>query len=177
MMRPMHTKAAAQPATSCHDLRDARVLHVLDAENLAGTADFSVSEAVWVHRAYERVAPRGAVDQLIIATSHHAAPSAWFGFPPSARRLVRSGPNGADLALLEVLERESVADRFDHVILGSGDGIFAFALAALQRAGCGVTVVTRRNALSRHLRLAVRDVRYIDLGSATSAIDHRLSAA
>jgi hypothetical protein len=172
----MITNSAAS-ALSSPDLRHARILHVLDAENLVGSAAFSLMEARLVHSAYERVAPHGAVNQLVIATSHNAAPSAWFGFPPNARRLVRSGPDGADHALLEVLERESIAARFDHVILGSGDGIFAFSAAALQGAGCGVTVVTRRSALSRHLRLAVRDVRYIDLGSAASVIDNRLSAA
>jgi NYN domain len=174
----MDSNPAAHPApASSIALPGARVFHALDVENLVGTPNFSATEAGLVYGAYDRVAPHGAVDQLVIATSHYAAPSAWFGFPSSARRLVRSGLNGADHALLEVLERESIAARFDHVILGSGDGIFAFAAAALQRAGCGVTVVTRRSALSRHLRLAVRDVRYLDLGSSASVIDHRLSVA
>jgi hypothetical protein len=174
----MDKNAVAHPApNSSFTLPGARVFHALDVENFVGTPDFTADEARLVYGAYDRVAPHGAVNQLVIATSHHAAPSAWFGFPSSVRRLVRSGQNGADHALLDVLERESIAARFDHVTLGSGDGIFAFAAAALQRAGCGVTVVTRRSALSRHLRLAVRDVRYLDLGSSASAIDHRLSVA
>ena len=40
--------------------------------------------------------------QRIVACSHHAAPTVAFAFPP-ARRLWRSGPDGADLALLSVL--------------------------------------------------------------------------
>jgi uncharacterized LabA/DUF88 family protein len=75
---------------------------------------------------------------------------------------VRSGENGADLELLAILAQESVETRFDRVVIGSGDGIFALAAARLQAAGVNVTVVVRRGALSRSLRLSVRDVRFID---------------
>lgn len=145
-----------------HRLTERRVLHLVDVENLAGTGGFSQTDAVRIHEAYVQVAPHGAVDQIVLATSHHAALPAWRGWPETARRLVRSGPDGADLALLEVLERESVASRFGHVVIGSGDGIFAFEAARLQAAGVNVTVVTRRGALSRRLRFAVRDVRYVN---------------
>src|SRR4051794_25668541 len=80
-----------------------RVLHLIDLENLVRSAHFSREEAARVHRGYMQVAPSGTVDQMVLATSHHAAPSAWFGWPAPARRLVRSGQNGADLALLHVL--------------------------------------------------------------------------
>jgi hypothetical protein len=75
---------------------------------------------------------------------------------------VRSGPNGADLALLEVLEREEVEGRSSRVVIGSGDGIFAEAAARLQAGGVDVTVVTRAQSLSRRLRLAALNVRFID---------------
>lgn len=154
-----------------------RVLHLVDVENLVGSADFSIADAARVHAAYERVAPAGSINQLILATSHHAALPTWLGFPASARRLVRSGPDGADLALLELVHFESVASRFQHVVLGSGDGIFAFMAAGLQADGCGVTVVSRRDALSRELRFAVRDVRVIDPMDAATAVDFGLTVA
>jgi NYN domain len=144
------------------DAISGRVLHLTDVENLAGTASFSEPEACALHEAYERVAPGGDVNLAVIATSHHSAPAAWFGFSRTARRLVRSGTDGADMELLGVLEHEAIETRFDHVVIGSGDGIFAFEAARLQAAGVRVTVVTRRNALSSKLRLAVRDVRFID---------------
>jgi NAD(P)-dependent dehydrogenase (short-subunit alcohol dehydrogenase family) len=53
------------------------------------------------------------------------------------------------LALLQVLATEKVDFRYDRVVIGSGDGIFAFPAARLQAAGCEVTVVTRPDALSR----------------------------
>jgi hypothetical protein len=102
------------------------------------------------------------VGHVVIATSHHSAAAAWFAWPAAARRLVRSGPDGADLALLEVLEHENVARRYDLIVIGSGDAIFALPAAKLQEAGATVVVVSRRSALSRRLRLAVRDIRYLD---------------
>jgi hypothetical protein len=139
-----------------------RILHLVDVENLVGGADFTRVEAAAVRQGYEGTAPAGVGDQLIIATSHHAAVAAWFAWPAKARRLVRSGVDGADLALLAVLALERVETRFDHVVIGSGDGIFAFPAARLQAAGCQVTVVTRPEALSRQLRLAVRDIRLLE---------------
>jgi NYN domain len=144
------------------DEKAGRILHLIDLENLLGSADFSREEAACVHRGYLQVAPFGAIDQIVLATSHHAAASAWFGWPATARRLVRSGQNGADLALLRVLASESVASRFDRVVIGSGDGIFAYEAARLQTAGVAVTVVTLQAALSRQLGFAVRDVRYLE---------------
>jgi uncharacterized LabA/DUF88 family protein len=82
--------------------------------------------------------------------------------------LVRSGLHGADRALLEVIHRECLEERFDRIVIGSGDGIFALAAARLQACGCSVTVVSRRSGLSRHLRLAVRDIRFIDSAPAAA---------
>lgn len=95
----------------------------------------------------------------------------------TARRLVRSGENGADLALLQVLEQESVAERYDRVVLGSGDGIFAYAAAGLQAVGVDVTVVSRSDALSRRLGFAVRDVRSMDGIDIAEVIPLRLGSA
>jgi hypothetical protein len=154
-----------------------RVLHLIDLENLVGSADFSREEAARVHRGYVQVAPSGAVDQMVLATSHHAAASAWFGWPATARRLVRSGQDGADLALLHVLASESVATRFDRVVIGSGDGIFAYEAARLQAAGVAVTVVTLHGALARQLGFAVRDVRYLKPIAVARVIALRLGNA
>ena len=138
-----------------------RAIHFLDIENLTGTSLPQAHEVEVIKRAYGRAVPVGANDLVIMATSHLAAPAAWWGWP-EARRLVRSGPNGADLALLHAIETEDVAARFSRVVIGSGDGIFAEACARLQAAGCQLIVVTRAKSLSRALRFAVRDVRLID---------------
>lgn len=104
----------------------------------------------------------GAGDHVVIASSHLALKTAgcWW---PGARYLVRSGPDGADLALLDLVGHERIAERFAQVTIASGDGIFALAAASLVLAGCQVSVVSRRAGLSRQLALAVGwKVIYID---------------
>jgi hypothetical protein len=149
-----------------------RTLHLVDLENLAGGADFTAVQAAALRTAYEHVVGIGPDDLVIVATSHYAAPVAWFAWP-HARRLTRSGQDGADLALLDVLASERVTERFSAVIVASGDGIFAEASASIQAAGCQVTVVSRPQALSRRLAFAVRDqisLNVIDLAVSARAL-------
>ena len=87
--------------------------------------------------------------------------NAAFGWP-HARYRIRSGPNGADLALLDVLHYENIPARFTHVAIGSGDGVFAEEAARLGAAGVWVTVLSRRRSLSRRLELAAREVIFLD---------------
>ena len=107
-----------------------RHLVLIDIENLAATATPTCEEVEMVRAALTAVLPDFRLVQRIVACSHHAAPTAAFAFP-GARHLWRSGPNGADLALLDVLENEHVDRRFDRVTLCSGDGIFAASAARL----------------------------------------------
>jgi hypothetical protein len=78
------------------------------------------------------------------------------------------------LALIDVIRLEDISARFDHVVIASGDGIFAEPCARLQAAGCSVTVVSRRHAaLSRGLAFAVRDVRFLELDVALATASRR----
>jgi hypothetical protein len=130
-------------------------------ENLAGTASLTLPLVAHVRTAYQTIAPVALGDFVVIATAHHGAFASGFGWPVG-RHLVRSGPDGADRQLLSVIEREDLAGRFAHVVIGSGDGIFAMSAARLQEQGVTVSVVSRPEALSLRLRLAVRDVRLLD---------------
>ena len=129
-----------------------RTLHLIDHDNLIGSPSPTQEIAWWCRLEYERLCI-GLADQEIVACSHHAAPSISWEWP-HARRLWRSGRDGADLALLEVIERERVAERFSSVYLASGDGIFTEAVAWLGAQGVEVTVVSRPESLSRSLMLA-----------------------
>lgn len=137
-----------------------RRLVLVDVENVVG--GLVVSEEI---ARYARASIDGAVgcvagDHVVVATCHKGYPHvAWCW--PSARRLVRSGPDGADLELLGVL-RENISQRFSHVVVVSGDGIFTEAVAELGRAGVRVTVVARRGHLSNRLRLAAWRVVLLD---------------
>lgn len=77
---------------------------------------------------------------------------------PSARYVMGRGIDGADRALLNVLDGENVEQRFTDVVIASGDGIFADTAARLAAAGVFVTAVARENGLSKRLRLAARAI-------------------
>jgi hypothetical protein len=139
----------------------ARTLHLVDIENLAGTALPSLRKIREVRCRYAGAPGVGAIDQVVVASSHLAWLNAALGWP-DARYRVRSGRDGADLELLDVLYYENVAGRFTHVVIGSGDGAFAPAAAGLAAAGARVTVVSRRHGLSAKLALAAHEVIFID---------------
>jgi hypothetical protein len=150
----------------------ARSIHLIDIENLIGGTNFYEGDVAAVAERYRSLAGVGEDDLVVVASSHHTAPATWFGWP-DARRLVRSGVDGADMALIEVIEKENLAMRFDRVVIASGDGIFAVPAAKLQQRGVKITIVSRPEFLSRALRLASRDIRILgsqpDLGPVVAA--------
>jgi hypothetical protein len=158
----VYTQGMLGTRTQMKGLRELdRAIHFLDVENLVGSPVPQASDVDATRWAYEQAVAIGPRDLVVVATSHVAAVPVWYSWP-DARRLVRSGANGADLALLHAIETEDVPGRFTRVVIGSGDGIFAEACARLQAVGCELTVVSRARSLSRALRFAVRDVRLLD---------------
>jgi hypothetical protein len=146
-----------------------RGLHLIDIENLTGGSKPSIEQVRDVQGSYAGHLTFGDLDQVVIASSHLTLLSAALGWP-HARYRIRSGPDGADLELLDVLTHEKVAARFTRLIVGSGDGAFARAVASLTAAGVQVTVVSRRDSLSARLAYAASEVIYLDpLRSATAA--------
>lgn len=139
-----------------------RALHVVDIENLAGAAIPSLGQVTEVQDWYMTRLGFGADDQVVMASSHLGLLNAALGWP-RARYRVRSGPDGADLELLDVLEHENVASRFSHVVIGSGDGVFGRAAASLAARGVRVTVVSRPGSLAATLARVAQDVVYLDI--------------
>jgi hypothetical protein len=135
-------------------------LILIDIENLTATPSPTSEQVEAVVARLRLVVPGFDRHQKIVACSHHAAPVVAFTFP-SARRLWRSGPDGADLALLDVVEYERVDARFGQVIICSGDGIFTQAAAWLAGGGVDVSVVSVRGHLATRLELAAREVKYL----------------
>jgi hypothetical protein len=123
-----------------------------------------------VQARYARRMALGADDQVIMASNHLALVNAALGWP-HARYRVRSGPHGADLELLDVIEYENVATRFTHVVIGSGDGVFGRAAEGLCEVGVWVTVVSRQGSLSEFLARAATDVIYLDAPLGTTGND------
>jgi hypothetical protein len=139
----------------------ARRLHLVDIENLAGDPRPSISQVRQAQGLYTGCLAFGGMDQVEVASSHLTLLNAALGWP-HARYRVRSGPDGADLALLDVLRHENVAQRFTHVAIGSGDHLFAEEAAHLAAQGVWVTVVSRQRSLSPRLALAAREVIFLD---------------
>jgi hypothetical protein len=144
-----------------------RALHVVDIENLAGTALPCLGQVIEVQGCYGARLGFGADDLVVMAASHLGLLNVALGWP-HARYRVRSGPDGADLELLDVLLHEDVAGRFTHVVIGSGDGVFERAAANLAERGVRVTVVSRRESLSLSLAHAADDVVYLDARKAAA---------
>ena len=67
---------------------------------------------------------------------------------------MRSGPDGAELALIEACLDQIDNLNVSHVVIGSGDGLFVDLVLELQRRGISVTVVGFEGHISARLRLA-----------------------
>src|SRR5690349_1355598 len=121
--------------------RSPRRLHLVDIENLVGSSQMTPAHVTGVYDRYRAVVGIGPDDLVVIATGRRAflATTGW----PSVRRLLRAGLHGADRALVDVLATERIAERFDEIVIASGDKLFAEPAARLQQAGCHVTVVSR----------------------------------
>jgi hypothetical protein len=139
----------------------ARRLHLVDIENLVGYPRPSLAQIRQALSLYTGCLALGPIDQVEVASSHLTLLNAALGWPHAHHR-VRSGPDGADLALLDVLRHENVATRFTHVAIASGDHLFAEEAAHLATQGVCVTVVSRRRSLSPRLALAAREVIFVD---------------
>jgi hypothetical protein len=156
-----------QPVVSRWRFPD-RALHLVDIENLAGTAIPSLLQVRVVQGRYLARLDFGEADQVVMAASHLGLLNVALGWP-HARYRVRSGPDGADLELLDVLLHEDVAARFSHIVIGSGDGVFGQAAKSLSARGVWVTVVSRRDSLSPGLAEAATDVVFLDVPQTAAA--------
>ncbi len=138
-----------------------RRLVAVDIENVVGGAVVTQEMAGWARSVIESALDVQEGEQIVIGTSHTGlfnAKAAW----PCARVKARSGEDGADLELLDVLTSEGIEQRFDEVVLVSGDHIFVEAVAALGGCGVIVTVASWTQSLSSRLRLAAAHTVYLD---------------
>ena len=128
-----------------------RALHLIDLENLCGCATCTSSMTATVHTKYMQNVPTSPYDHYVLATSHHnaLATAAW----PGGYRVVRSGKDGADIALYEHVMNLDPASRYSEIVLASGDHFFVPAAKAWKEAGLKVTVVAGHGLASRELRM------------------------
>lgn len=142
-----------------HPSAHPRTLHLLDIENLAGGVSSRSGPAPSIAfpaaiRAYQQTVTMAETDQAVVACHPNLAFHAK-GAIPRARLIVRGGENGADLALLDAVADEKwVANRFDRVIIGSGDAIFLPLMRRLQGFGISVGAIALVSSFSGELRWA-----------------------
>lgn len=134
---------------------------VVDMENIVGGGVLSVEAGEWVRKEIVAVIGERVGDQVVVGTARNGclnAGLAWTG----ARRVMRDGASGADLALLEVLG-EDIEARFAEVIVISGDHIFSERVSEIAGSGLKVTVVGVRRRTSIALRIAAHETKYIPM--------------
>lgn len=140
-------------------LRLDRTLHLIDVENLCGTPAFTEDDLIEIQRRYADLVPIGPSDLVVLAASHLRSRELLFGWT-AARHLLRSGPDGADRCLLDVIYNEGIETRFTRVVIGSGDGIFRSACDFLQRRHLTVAIVSRNlRSMALSLQSGVSDIR------------------
>lgn len=142
-----------------------RRLVLIDIENVVGGGIQTSTQAHWARTEVERMVGATSNDQVIVGTSHFGlfqSHDAW----PSARLVVRSGENGADLALLDVMMKEELEERFQELVLVSGDGIFSEEVARLGALGVHVTVLGHKDGMSKRLSMAASKTLHLSAVSA-----------
>ena len=148
----------ATPSRRRHEVRwcRGRRIVVVDIENLVGGPCDTPDKVRWARRRLVAALRLATEDHVVVGVDVDGllwVGTEWCG----PRHVVGRGEDGADQALLGVLA-EDVAERFDEVVVASGDGIFTDMVADLTRRGVLVTVVAHESALSRRLRLAAARV-------------------
>lgn len=147
-----------------------RTQHFLDIENLCGTADLYPEIVTSTFADYLQVTKAAPHDLFTVSTSHHNQKVAAFALrairslhllPP------RSGPDGADMALIDGIAAARMNKDIDRICIGSGDHIFAFALTRLNNLGFHTTAVSRPEACSLHITRAASRVVYLPDHTAT----------
>ena len=134
-----------------------KALLLVDIENLIGSGDIpSPEEVLKIKTAIEKAFANMRF-QTVVACSHRNASSVWFQWP-NARKLLGSGPDGADLKLISVLEDEPIIGRYHTVIIASGDHIFANPLSHLAGRGLKTIVAVGQGSLSKKLQIATHEI-------------------
>lgn len=129
-----------------------RTLHLIDVENLVGGVAAGRDAVAPALDAYRRTIDIGPEDHVVLGTGTELAFAAKATWPGALLRIGR-GIDGADRALLSVLDPAFIASHYHRLVVGSGDHAFAPMVADLRARRMAVVVVARdRMSLSADLR-------------------------
>ncbi len=140
-----------------------RALHLIDLENLLADPDADCPAVDAAIDAYVAAAALGSEDLVALAVNHRLYRRSCFSLDRGWEIKLASGPDACDHALLAEAPIAWVADRFDRLVVGSGDGIFVDLVHGVRRRATPVWVVAQDRCLSRRLASAASRVVRIDL--------------
>ena len=125
-------------------------LHLIDIENLIGCGKITAEDVAQVRRLYLSTSKAEVNDKFCIAAhpiNRNALLEGWRG----ASYLYRKGKDGADQALLNIYWGLKSPEKFQRIVLGSGDFIFWQLVEDANRAGIKVDVLARKGSCSKLL--------------------------
>tara|TARA_Y100001936_G_C16035367_1_gene648222 strand:+ start:600 stop:1088 length:489 start_codon:yes stop_codon:yes gene_type:complete len=149
------------PLTDPSIKHNERSLHLVDVENLlqdpfcedVGYIKMTISD-------YKAMSAWQVGDQVLVAANRRLCKTLAFLLQTwNCRLFTAEGPDGADLRLLKEGSQEKLLNQFDQLVVGSGDGIFADAVALSRKLGLKSVTVARSPGLSRKLAAASDEVR------------------
>lgn len=135
-----------------------RTAYFLDLDNLAGSGRPTKDQINEVLTTFEAEFQPGPSDQVFCAGTSTSAMWAGFARPGYVTRS-GVGRDGADRRILEMADPALLADRYQRVVIGSGDGAFAELVEELRAAGLKVELMTGRGRLHQHLYKSVAPIR------------------
>jgi hypothetical protein len=137
-----------------------RRLVVVEIENIARGALRTRAHASWARRLITEAVALERDEQVIVGVSHGSVLVTWAAWPET-RIVTAPRPGGVQRALLEILQGERIAGRFDKLVLASGNGIFADAIAELGGDGVEVTALAWPESCSKRLRMAAARTHFL----------------
>ena len=160
---------ALQTVTLHQDSRPSRRLVLVDIENFNCSPIQCPAEAKWCKRMLTSWLNIQEGEIIVIASDKSGILNVNAGWK-GPRLLMGLGPDGADLRLIEEIERMNLG-QFDEIALVSGDGIFADPVAHAAKLGVPTKVYSHGFTLSERLRMAAAEVYLSEDGYSQSAAD------
>lgn len=146
-----------------------RTVHVVDVENLFdGDHESATAERIRTRLEEYRLAVGAGPEDVFY---FGANPKLWFDVRAAVggQRVVGyHGKDGADRALLEVVDGDWVVERFDRICIASGDHAFAPLARTCRQAGLVVTVASLPMSVSADLYTAATEHVVLDQGQAAA---------
>jgi hypothetical protein len=144
-----------------NSIRKSRTMHLIDIENLCMAPNPTLEQVAEARRSYVELVQPGASDQFLVTVSSknnlEAVAFGWSG----ATLKCREGHDGADILLAESILEDHLEDRFDQVVVASGDGGLAPFVQALTKLFDAVVVVSQPAAIAISMRMAGAKVQYL----------------